>query len=373
MPIPGMLLHAHASQKDMEASLYDYTLLTAFVLLALVFSFLCSIAEAALLSITPAYIQGALERKPHAAKLLQRLRQDQVDRSLAAILTLNTIAHTVGAVAAGAKATEIFGHTWVGVFSALLTLAILFFSEIIPKTIGAVYWSQLAMPTIHFIRLLILLLYPLIIVSEALTQLIAKNRPMHVFSRKEFAAMADLGHATGSLRKRESLIIRNLFHSASLTANDIMTPRTVIAALPASLSVNEAVTKQLPGPFSRIPIYGKNIDDILGMVLKDEILLAQAKGQGEHSLQEFKRDLPAVPDTKPLPDLFEFFLNERQHIALVVDEYGGAQGLVSLEDALETLLGDEIVDEMDRVDDMRKMARKQWSKRARSLGLKEPS
>jgi len=353
----------------MDATPYDYTMLAAFVLLALGFSFLCSIAEAVLLSITPAYIQGVRERKPKSAQLLQRLRQDQVDRSLAAILTLNTIAHTVGAVAAGAKATEIFGHTWVGVFSALLTLAILFFSEIIPKTIGAVYWTQLSLPTAHFVRFLILALYPLIIVSEALTRIIAKDRPMHVFSRDEFAAMADLGHETGSLGKRESLIIRNLLRLTALKARDIMTPRTVIAALPSDLTIEEAIGKQLPAPFSRIPIFGDDLDDIQGLVLKDEILLKHARGNGNDSLKSLCRHLPAIPDTKSLPELFEYFLNQRQHIALVVDEYGGTQGLVSLEDVVETLLGDEIVDEMDRVEDMRKMARKKWSKRAQSLGI----
>lgn len=353
----------------MDISLSDIGILTGFVLLALGVSFLCSIAEAVLLSITPAYIRGVSEHRPKSARLLKRLRQDQVDRSLAAILTLNTIAHTVGAVAAGAKATEIFGHTWVGAFSALLTLGILFFSEIIPKTIGAVYWTNLSLTTIHFIRFLILALYPLIIISEALTRLIAKNRPVHVFSRDEFAAMADLGLESGDLRKRESIIISNLLRLSSIKASDVMTPRTVISALPEDQTVQEAINNQLPAPFSRLPLFGEDIDHIHGMVLKDEILLANAQGNGATKLKDLSRPLPTIPGTKSLPELFEYFLNQRQHIALVVDEYGGTQGIVSLEDVVETLLGHEIVDEMDDVDDLRKLAKKRWSQRAHTLGI----
>ncbi|UCH94441.1 MAG: DUF21 domain-containing protein, partial [Candidatus Aminicenantes bacterium] len=215
-----------------EASTSGYTsadvvLLVMFVLLALMVSFLCSVAEAVLLSITPSYIARLREEKPKLAALLKRLKQDNVDQSLAAILTLNTIAHTVGAVGAGAKAAVVFGSTWVGLFSALMTLMILFLSEIIPKTLGAVFWRKLAGATAIFVHGLILTLYPLIKVSEGLTRLIARRKNLHGFSREEFVAMARIGEQAGQIDKDQSRIIRNLFRLESLKAADIMTPRTV--------------------------------------------------------------------------------------------------------------------------------------------------
>jgi CBS domain containing-hemolysin-like protein len=198
-------------------------LLITYVLLALVFSFVCSIAEAVLLSITPSYIAALHEQSPKRAALLKRLKQDNVDQSLAAILTLNTIAHTVGAIGSGAKATAVFGSAWFGLFSAVMTLLILFVSEIVPKTLGAVYWRRLAGPTASFVRGLILVLYPLIWISEKLTQLIAGGRKVHAFSREEFVAMAGVGEKAGAIDENESWIIRNLFRLKSLKATDVMT------------------------------------------------------------------------------------------------------------------------------------------------------
>ena len=196
----------------------DVAALVAYVLLALVFSFLCSVAEAVLLSITPSYIVGLREKDPRLAELLQRLKIDNVDKSLAAILTLNTIAHTVGAIGAGAKATAVFGSAWFGLFSAAMTLLILFLSEIIPKTIGAVYWRGLVRPAAQFVRFLILVLYPLIWVSEGLTRLIAHGKDVQVFTRDEFLAMADIGEKAGKIAETEGQIIRNLFRFGKLKA-----------------------------------------------------------------------------------------------------------------------------------------------------------
>ncbi len=347
----------------------DLTLLIAYVLLALCVSFLCSVAEAVLLSITPSYIEGLKEKQPQRARLLKRLRQDNVDRSLAAILTLNTIAHTVGAIVAGAQAVIVFGSASIGLFSAAMTLLILYLSEIIPKTIGAVYWTKLTGVTAVFVRCMIKVLYPLIWVSEGLTRVIARGKEMHVFSRTEFIAMANIGEQTGGIHESESRIIRNLFRFGSLKAADVMTPRTVIAALPQDISVTDAIRTAMSTPFSRLPVYGRDIDDVTGFVLKDEIVMSNVRGQGNRKLESLKRAISCVPEVMPLSNLMEFFLDHRRHIALVVDEYGGTKGLVTLEDVVETLLGMEIIDEMDKVEDMRVLARQKWEQRAKSLGI----
>ena len=361
---------ASSSGTAADYSSSDVILLAAYVLLALVFSFLCSVAEAVLLSITPSFIAGLKEDRPKLAALLKRLKQDNVDQSLAAILTLNTIAHTVGAIGSGAKATAVFGSAWFGLFSAVMTLMILFLSEIIPKTLGAVYWRRLAGLTALFVRGLILALYPLIWLSEGLTRLIARRKNLHVFNREEFIAMAGIGEQAGEINPHESRIIRNLFRLGKLTAKDIMTPRTVIVALKAELTVAEALQSESNSVFSRLPLYHADLDDISGFVLRDDLLLAMAQDKNGLKLEDLKRDILTVSGDMPLSGLLEFFLDQRQHIALVMGEYGGTRGLVTLEDAVETLLGLEIVDELDQVEDMQALARRQWVKRARALGLK---
>ncbi|MEA3303447.1 MAG: hemolysin family protein [Pseudomonadota bacterium] len=347
----------------------DAILLLGYILLALVFSFLCSVAEAVLLSITPTYIAGLREKNPQQAAILQKLKIDNVDRSLAAILTLNTIAHTVGAIGAGAKATVVFGSAWFGVFSAIMTLLILFLSEIIPKTLGAVHWRSLTMMMAYFVRGLIFILYPLILVSELLTKLVARGREVHLFSRDEFIAMADIGEQTGGIRERESSIIQNLFRFESLKAEDIMTPRTVIVALQQDISVSDALREQPHNIFSRLPLYAANLDEITGFILKDELLLSMAQDHHDQPVKSLRREMMTVSGEMPLSGLLEKLLDQRQQIALVVNEYGGTRGLVSLEDVVETLLGMEIVDEMDRVEDMQMLARQQWKKRASARGL----
>ena len=360
---------AGAGTSVLESKQTDIILMIGFALVALVFSFLCSVAEAVLLSITPSYIEGLRKRHVKLAKMLKRLRQDKIDQSLAAILTLNTIAHTVGAIAAGAKAAVVFGSEWIGLFSALLTLMILYFSEIIPKTIGAVYWPALARVTAFYIRGAVYALFPFIWIAEWLTKLIGGGKGVHVFSREEFVAMAGIGEKTGHIEERESRIIRNLFRFGSLTATDIMTPRTVLSVLPKDMLVTKAWDTIIHSPFSRLPIYGRDIDDITGFVLKDEILRLKSEGQGNVKIETLQRNITCVAETMSLSNLLEFLLENRQHIALVVDEYGGTQGLVTIEDVVETLLGMEIMDEMDTVENMRSLARQQWQKRAKALGI----
>ena len=347
----------------------DVVLLVVYILLALVFSFLCSVAEAVLLSITPSFIAGLRDRRPGLSNLLKQLKQDNVDQSLAAILTLNTIAHTVGAIGSGSKATVVFGSAWFGLFSALMTLMILFLSEIIPKTIGAVYWRALAGLTAQFVRTLIWVLYPLIRISEALTQLIARGKTGHVFNRDEFLAMAGIGERAGKIDPGELRIIRNLFRLGSLTAKDIMTPRTVISGLQQDLTVSEALDIRPTVSFSRVPLYQEDLDHITGFILRDDLLLSKTQGHGDVKLKTLKRTIQTVTGNIPLSNLLDFFIDQRQRIALVTGEHGGTSGLVTTEDVVETLLGMEIVDEMDKVEDMQALARRQWARRARELGV----
>lgn len=347
----------------------DVMILILVVVGALLLSFFCSLAEATLLSITPSYIADLAEREPKKAAILKTLKEDNIDRSLAAILTLNTVAHTVGAIVSGAKATVVFGSAWFGVFSAIMTLLILFLSEILPKTLGAMLWRKLTGFTALFIQIITLCLYPLIWVSEKFTKLVARGHDVHVFSRDEFVAMAGIGEESGHINERESSIIRNLFRFSGLRAQDIMTPRTVIAALDETLTVSEALAIKGDTPFSRIPLYSEDLHTITGFVLKNEILLSVARDQLDIPLSQFRRDIMTITRSISLSKLLDLFLNTRQHIALVVGEYGETKGIVTLEDVLETLLGMEIMDEVDKVEDMQVLARQQWEKRALALGI----
>lgn len=349
----------------------DVTLLFVYVFLALAVSFVCSIAEAVLLSMTPSYIEGQREKRPKYAALLTRLKKDDLDRSLAAILTLNTTAHTVGAIGAGAKAAVVFGSAWFGLFSAVMTLAILFLSEIVPKTIGAVYWSALVRPTALFVNNLIVALGPLVWISEKLTRSISRGKQVHIFSRDEFVAMARAGEGAGEVKSNESRIIQNLFRLGELKVTDVLTPRTVISALRENQTIADAVAQLKQTPFSRLPLYNRDIDDITGFVLKSDVFLASTQGRSEETLGSLKRDIHAVPETLSLSMLLEQLLKERHQIAIVVDEFGGTEGLVTLEDLMETLIGVEIVDETDKVEDMRVLSRKlraERSKRFRPQG-----
>jgi len=347
----------------------DAFLLVVYVVLALLFSFMCSVAEASLLSITPSYVAGLREKEPKKAELLRQLKGEKIDQALAAILTVNTIAHTVGAIGAGSKATLVFGSVWFGVFSAVMTLLILFLSEIVPKTLGAVYWREFSGATAFYVSFLIKAMYPLILVSEKVTKWIASGKQTGDFSRDEFVAMAGLGHEMGHINERESKIIRNLFRFKSVQTSAIMTPRVVVAALQANLTVDEALSSPQKVTFSRLPIYTQHVDAITGFVLREDLLVAQNQGRGDAQVGSFRREIVAVLDTLPLSKLLETLLQERQHIALVVGEYGETEGIVTLEDVVETLLGIEILDEGDEVEDMQLLARQMWQKRAQRMGI----
>ena len=282
---------------------------------------------------------------------------------------MNTIAHTVGAAGAGAQAAVVFGEAYTGVIAAILTLLILILSEIIPKTLGAVYWRQLAPAVVRVLVPTIIFMKPLVLLSKGITYLLSSDDEQTSFSREEFTAMAELGEEEGVFEEKESRILRNLFRFNSLRVRDVMTPRTVVFDLREDKTIGEVVSEHDEFRFSRIPVYGSNRDNINGYVLKDEMLLRAAQEELDVQLKDLSREMLVVRETLPLPDLLERLLDRLEHIALVVDEYGGMAGIVSMEDVVETLLGMEIVDEADSVEDMQALARQQWFKRAKDLGM----
>ena len=342
--------------------------LILYVLLAVGVSFLCSIMEAVILSVTPSYI-AAQEQKGHDIGHILRKLKTNVDRPLAAILSMNTVANTMGAAGAGAQAAVVFDSGVVGLFSAALTFTILVFSEIIPKTLGALYWRRLAPIVVRILIPTIWLTWPLVKLSQGITYLLTRNRKKVTFSREEFTALAEIGQREGVFREDESRILQNLFRFAQIRVKDIMTPRTVVYALPVDKTIDEVVHDEKGLRFSRIIVYRKNRDNVVGYVLKDRILLKAAQGEGNQTLESLLREITVVPETMSLSALFERLTGRLDHIALVVDEYGGFAGIVTMEDIVETLLGLEIVDEEDEVTDMQELARQQWLRRARRLGL----
>ena len=342
------------------------TLLVVYVALAIGVSFLCSVLEAVLLSVSPAYV-GALEAEsPAVAVRLKALKAD-VDRPLAAILSLNTVAHTIGAAGAGAEAAGYFGDAAIGVFSAVLTLGILVLSEIIPKTLGAVYWRGLAPAVARVLPVLIWITYPLVLLSQGITKLIARGEKEGAVSREELAALAQIGTEEGVFDETEGRILRSLFRFRQLKARDVMTPRTVLVAYPEATPVSAIAADGQP--FSRLPLYDGDRDTVTGYVLRDDVLRAVAEGRPETPAAEIARDILTVPDALPLPDLFERLLERREHLALVVGEYGGTAGVATVEDVVETLLGLEIRDETDSDDDMQAAARARWADRAKRMGI----
>lgn len=352
------------------------SLLVLFVVLAIGVSFLCSIMEAVLLSVTPAYIGAKEEASPKTAARLKALKAD-VDRPLAAILTLNTIAHTVGATGAGAQAAALWGgqNVWVvsavTLFSALLTLGILVLSEIIPKTLGAVYWRGLAPVVARALEVTVVALKytGLIWLSQVITRMIARGQKESAVSREELAALAQIGTEEGVFDASEARILQNLFRFSQLKAKDVMTPRTVLVAYPEDTPLRDIAGDG--SPFSRLPLYRGDRDHVVGYVLRDDVLAAVADGQADAPASTVARDVLTVPDSLPLPTLFDRLLDRREHLAVVVGEYGGTAGVVTVEDVVETLLGLEIVDESDHEHDMQAAARARWQERAARLGLVE--
>lgn len=343
-------------------------LLVTFVLVALVFSFLCSIAEAVLLSVTTPYV-ALLEQEGRPSGALLRRLKAEISKPLAAILTLNTIAHTIGAAGAGAQVAIVFGNAFLGIGSVILTLLILVFSEIIPKTLGAHHWRALAPATAYGLRFLVWLLYPFVWLSEKITGGLAEGPTLDGFSRQEFAAMAELSAEEGQLAQRESEVLKNLLLLRETRVTDAMTPRPVVFSVPATLGVGEFLSAHESVRFSRIPVYRDDPDQLEGFVLRSDLLLAHAKGGSGQRLTDFLRPLPVLPESLTLAQAFNNVLRARSQIVQIVDEYGSLAGILTSEDIIETLLGLEIVDEGDEAVDMQEYARTLWRRRAREMGL----
>jgi len=362
-------------------------LLIFYAVISIFFSFLCSILEAVLLSITPTFLNLKKKEGKGYANDLEELKKD-VDRPLIAILTLNTIAHTVGAILVGVQAkvayVELYGSTkrsilgiefteelMVGVVSTIMTILILVASEIIPKTIGATYWKQLANFTTKALNVLI---FPLkwtgiLWLLQLTTKLIGGKGHGSVLSREGFVAMTEIAEEEGVFEENESKIIKNLLTFKEVFAKDVMTPRTVMKSEDEKTTVEEFFKKNMNLRFSRVPIFSDSPDNIKGLVLKGEVFKEMALNNGSKKLSELKRNIIVVERNLPIPKLFEQLVESRNHMALVVDEYGSVSGLVTMEDVIETLLGLEIMDESDNVSDLQLLARKSWETRAKKLGI----
>ena len=363
-------------------------LLLLYAFISIFFSFLCSILEAVLLSVTPTFVNVKKKEGKQYAATLEELKKD-VDKPLIAILTLNTIAHTVGAILVGVQAkaayAELYGSETVSVFgieftedlmvgvvSTIMTILILVASEIIPKTIGATYWKQLVNFTTKALKIMVLALKytGLLWLLQLFTKLVGKKgHHGSVLSREDFTAMADIAHEEGVFQESESKIIRNLLEFNEILAKNIMTPRSVIKTASEDTTIDAFYQENQKMRFSRIPVYKDRVDNITGFVLKDMILEEVIKKNGQCPLATIRRDIITTERNTPIPQLFEIFIKKREHIALVVDEYGSVSGLVSMEDVIETLLGLEIMDESDNVEDLQLLARKNWEQRAKKIGL----
>jgi CBS domain containing-hemolysin-like protein len=344
------------------------TLLLIYFSIAVFVSFLCSILEAVLLSITPSFINVKIHEGKKTGNDLKKLKND-IDRPLSAILTLNTFANTAGAAGVGAQAQVVWGNEYLTVVSISLTLIILFFSEIIPKTIGAVYWKPLSTPATYVLKFLVIALLPIVWISKHLTKIFKSDSQKSVLSRADFRAFTDLGIKSGIFEESESNIIKNLLNFNSIQIKNIMTPRTVVIAENEEITLADFKNKHPDFRFSRIPIFRENIDKITGFVLKDEILVNLIENSDKKNLKDIRRRIEVIPEVASLPELFKLLIEKNTHIAMVVDEYGGMAGIVTMEDIIETLLGLEITDEVDNVEDLQELARKNWEKRAKKLGL----
>jgi CBS domain containing-hemolysin-like protein len=331
------------------------TLLFVYLALAVGVSFLCSILESVLLSLSMSNINVIKKEKEEVGVLLEKLKKD-IDTSIASILILNTIANTLGAAGVGAEATRIFGSEYMFYISAGLTLAILFFSEIIPKTFGAVYYKELAPFAAYLIRIFIVFTYPLIIISLFITKKIAKGKNVHTFTREELLETTFLSEDEGVIDEKESEVIENLLTLNKSKIRDILTPRSVVFAIDKNLTVGEVLEKEGIYKFSRIPVYDGAIDNIVGMVLSKKIF-QKAIEDKEVKVESLISTIFSINENIPVSYALDLFIKRREHLFIVTDSYDQTEGIVTLEDCIETLLGMEIMDELDTIDDMRKLAK----------------
>lgn len=337
------------------------TELIIFLLIALGISFLCSILEASLMSTPISYITLKEEEGLKAASILKKYKQDP-SRALAAILSLNTIANTIGAAGVGKQATIVFGSQWFGLVSAVTTILILVFSEIIPKTIGSSHWKSLTGFTANAISALILILYPIVVAVEFLQKKISSGKGDISISRDEIGAMADVAEETGELEEDENEIIQNIINIDEIEAKDAMTPRVVAAIAPESMTIKEFYKDRRFLHHSRIPVYDGNDEYITGYILRMDALQLMAEDKFSCKLSEIKRDVDSFPENTTIDRIWDEMLKSKEQIAIIINEYGSFQGILTMEDIIETVLGDEIVDERDIVVDMQQLAMDKWKK-----------
>ena len=335
------------------------TLLVTYLILTLILSFMCSLLEATLLSSTSSYIES-LDKKGYSPKTVDLAKdvKQNIDKSISSILTLNTFANTMGAAGVGAQAAIIFGSNWQAVIAFILTLMVLFISEIFPKTLGAIYWRKFIVPAVYIISFMVKITYPFIFLATFITNTLQKGRKNEVnFSKDEIITIVDMSEKEGVLQAKESVLIKNLFKLKNIKAKDIMTPRTVVFAFDSKTTLKEALLNDNLYVYSRIPVYNESIDDIAGVVFKQTILEKRVKKKKKTLLKDIMVPVHKVPENISVSTLFDMFIRMKMHLFIVQDSYGQTSGVVTLEDALETLLGVEIVDEMDEVTDMQEFAK----------------
>ncbi len=346
----------------------EMTTLILYVFVSTAVYFMCSLLESVLLSTTHAHIALMIKKGYRSGAVLARLKRS-INRPLAAILVFNTIAGTVGAMGVGAETYKLFGSEWIALSSGVLTITTLVVSELLPKTIGAAYWKKLAPVAAYAISGLIFAVYPLVLILEWVPRLVSRDAPSKHITREEIIVQAEMGLAEKVLSPMEARIIENLMLLNEIRTEDILTPRSVITAIQKDLTVAEAM-ESIPTPrFTRIPVYNNGLDDVMGLVLYDRLREAYQTGRRDVAVASLMGPIYAVPASKPIADLLDEFIARREHLFEVVDEYGGTAGIVTLEDALETLLGVEIVDEFDSVDDMRAFAVERWRQKRLERGL----
>lgn len=322
------------------------------------FSFLCSILEAALLSITPSYIAKQKEDNPRLHASLTQLK-DNIDRPLAAILTLNTIAHTVGATAVGAQAAVVFGESSIGIVSAVMTMLILILSEIIPKTIGATYWRGLSPMLPRFLKPMIIILLPFIWMSEQITRRLGKSEH-DVDLREEIKVLARVGLEEKVLDADETRTIVNMLNLHEIPVGKAMTPRTVCQTVLPHLTVTEFEETYSHTPFTRFPVMD-NGEQAFGYVHKADMYHADRNS----IMKDMMHPIASVDVSSNVEQVFASMLNDRLHMRVIYDEHGTFVGLITLEDIIETILGQDIVDETDDVDNLRSYAKQVWLKRVK--------
>ncbi len=335
-------------------------LLILYLFIAISISFLCSVMEAVILSVTIPFVETLEREKGQKVALLKKYKED-IDKPLSAILSLNTVAHTVGAAGVGAQATKVFGDEYFAVTSAMLTILILVLSEILPKTIGAKYWKSLALTAAKIIHIMVIITYPLVVLSEFMTGLFKKSDGNKT-SREEISVLAEIGKKEGILKEGENTAIQNLINLKNYNAEDAMTPRTVVLAAKNTMTLTDFINDTNFANFTRIPIYTKDLDDTQSYILRSTVYENIIKGNGEFKLKDIERKFTVVYSNLSLESTWKELLKNKEHIALVVDQFGGVDGIITMEDIIESIFGFEIIDERDSSEDMQQLARDRWKK-----------